>query len=299
MTNILKRIGSKRLFIICTLLPAGIILFMLTFYPFLLNVWNSLFDYELISPESKPFIGLMNYKWVLLDPLFLNGLRLTIYYVSFAVILELIIGVFVAYMLSQISRGGGILRALLLLPMAATPVAVGLTWRLMYNPRSGLLNEWLRMIGSEGFMWTSSNRWVIPSLVLVDVWQWTPFVILIMLAGFLALPKEPIEAAEIDGASKFQVFLHISIPSLKPLIIIAALFRIIDSLKVFDIIWVMTAGGPGYASTTLNVLAFRMGFEFMHMGRASVTVIFILIIAILVSTPLMRWGRIHILEERY
>ena len=183
-----------------------------------------------------------------------------------AVGLELILGMLIALLLSQNLHGESIFRSLLVLPLAATPVAVGLIWRLMYNPTGGLVNQILKGVGLPLGKWIGSPATVLPSLIIVDIWQWTPFVVLILMAGILALPDEPFEAAKIDGANAVQSFLFLTLPMLSPLIYTAALFRIIDSLKTFDTIWVMTGGGPGHASTTINLHAFRTGFEFLHMG---------------------------------
>ena len=285
--------GGHRFFIIAALGPAGIVLFMLTIYPFLANVWYSLLSYELTRPKSRPFVGLSNYIHVLTDPEFLAAVERTAIYVVAAVGLELIIGMLIAILLSQNLHGETMFRSLLVLPIAATPVAVGLIWRLMYNPTGGLVNQMLRGAGLPPGKWTSSPATALPSLIIVDIWQWTPFVILILLAGLLALPDEPFEAAKIDGASALQSFWHITIPMLSPLIYTAMLFRFIDAFKAFDIIWVMTGGGPGRATTTLNIFAFRTGFEFLHMGTAAAIAILMLILAITVSTALLRRSTVN------
>jgi multiple sugar transport system permease protein len=206
--------------------------------------------------------------------------------------LELLIGLLMAHLLSRVIVGAALFRGVLVLPVAATPVAVSLIWRLMYNPTGGLANHLLQQVGLSGLKWTSTAQLVIPALVLVDVWQWTPFVVLILLAGILALPEEPFEAARIDGASSLQMLWHLEIPMLRPLMAIAIIFRFIDSFKAFDLIWVMTGGGPGYSSTTLNLFAFRTGFEFLHMGSAAALSVLMLIVAILVTRLLIRAGEL-------
>lgn len=284
--------GSRRFFITATLGPAGVILFMLTIYPTVMNVIYSLQSYELTKPKARGFVGLENYIDVLTDPDFLAAAQRTIIYVVAAVGIELILGLLIAMLLSQNLQGESIFRSLLVLPLAATPVAVGLIWRLMYNPTGGLVNQILRNLGLPPGKWTSSPTTALPSVIIVDVWQWTPFVVLILLAGLLALPEEPFESAKIDGANAFQSFWHLTIPMLSPLIYTAVLFRVIDSLKAFDIIWVMTGGGPGRATTTVNLHAFRTGFEFLHMGTAAAMAILMLILAITVSTALLRRGKV-------
>lgn len=285
-------LSGRRLFLAATLGPAGIVLFMLTIYPFIANLWYSLLSYELTKPKSRPFVGLDNYIHILTDPEFLAAAQRTAVYVVAAVGLELILGMLIALLLSQNLHGESIFRSLLVLPLAATPVAVGLIWRLMYNPTGGLVNQILKGVGLPLGKWIGSPATVLPSLIIVDIWQWTPFVVLILMAGILALPDEPFEAAKIDGANAVQSFLFLTLPMLSPLIYTAALFRIIDSLKTFDTIWVMTGGGPGHASTTINLHAFRTGFEFLHMGSAAAMAILMLILAIFVSTALLRHSNV-------
>jgi multiple sugar transport system permease protein len=283
---------SRRIFIVITLTPAVIVLLALTIYPFVSNIYYSLLEYSLTRPQSRPFVGLNNYIDLLSSPDVQHAILRTGYYVLLAVGLELLIGLLMAHLLSRVIVGAALFRGVLVLPVAATPVAVSLIWRLMYNPTGGLANHLLQQVGLSGLKWTSTAQLVIPALVLVDVWQWTPFVVLILLAGILALPEEPFEAARIDGASSLQMLWHLEIPMLRPLMAIAIIFRFIDSFKAFDLIWVMTGGGPGYSSTTLNLFAFRTGFEFLHMGSAAALSVLMLIVAILVTRLLIRAGEL-------
>lgn len=281
---------SRRFFILSTLSPAILVLVALTIYPFISNVYFSVLKYDLTRPKSRPFVGLNNYVDLVTNPEFLQTALRTAYYVVLAVGIELALGLLIARALSRVTRGAPVFRVILMLPIAATPVAVGLIWRLMFNPTGGLANQILKSVGLPGMKWTASMTTVIPSLVLVDVWQWTPFVVLILLAGMLALPEEPFEAATMDGATGLQCLWYLELPMLRPLIFIAVAFRFIDSLKAFDTIWVMTGGGPGYSSTTLNILAFRTGFEFLHMGSAAAIAVIMLILAIVVTTFLVKAG---------
>jgi multiple sugar transport system permease protein len=283
---------SRRIFTLVTLTPAVLVLLALTIYPFAANIYYSLLQYDLIRPKSRPFVGLNNYVELLSNPEVQQAALRTGYYVVLAVGCELLIGLLIAHLLSRIFLGAAIFRGILILPVAATPVAVGLIWRLMYNPTGGLANHLLELLGLPGLKWTSSIQLVIPSLVLVDIWQWTPFVVLILLAGILGLPEEPFEAAKIDGASGLQMLWYLEIPMLRPLMFIAIIFRFIDSFKAFDLIWVMTGGGPGYSSTTLNISAFRTGFEFLHMGSAAAMSVFMLIVSIIVTRLLIRAGNL-------
>jgi multiple sugar transport system permease protein len=168
--------------------------------------------------------------------------------------------------------------------MVATPVAISLVWLMMYDPATGVLGFALRSVGLPAIAWTSDPRWVIPSLVLVDVWQWTPLVALICMAGLAGLPSGPYEAATIDGASRWQTFWHITMPLLRPTIVVALLFRTIDTLKNFDTIWVISGGGPAFASETLNIYVYKMAFEYLNVGYASA--LLVIFFAIVLGTSL-------------
>jgi multiple sugar transport system permease protein len=175
--------------------------------------------------------------------------------------------------------------------MVATPVAIALVWMMMFNPTLGIMNYFLRGLGLEPALWTSSKTTVIASLALVDTWQWTPFITLIALAGLSALPQEPFEAALMDGASGWQTFWAITLPLLRPTLMVGVLFRTIDALKTFDIIYVMTQGGPGTASETLNIYVFQTGFNYFHMGYASSLLVVLFSLVLFVSLIMMRFRR--------
>jgi multiple sugar transport system permease protein len=174
----------------------------------------------------------------------------------------------------------GLARTVILLPMVATPVAIALIWALMFNPSLGVLNYFLESLGLERSLWVAQSNLAIPSLVLVDTWQWSPMIALILLAAMQSVPAEHYEAARIDGASGWQSFWHITIPSIRSAIVVALILRAVDALKTFDIIYVITEGGPGTASETLNVLAFKTGFQFFHAGYAATLLIFLMFLVL-------------------
>jgi multiple sugar transport system permease protein len=165
--------------------------------------------------------------------------------------------------------GRGLLRTLAILPMVATPTAIALVFVMMYHPTLGVANYLLSVAGLPPFPWTYSSHTALYALALVDVWQWTPLIMLIALAGLASLPREPYEAAHLDGASPLQAFWHITLPLLRPTLVVAILFRAIDALKTFDIIFVMTQGGPANASETINILLFNQAFSYFNMGYAA------------------------------
>ncbi|HEX7057561.1 MAG TPA: sugar ABC transporter permease, partial [Bacilli bacterium] len=160
-------------------------------------------------------------------------------------------------------------KTLFLLPMVATPVAMGLVWMLIYEPTIGAANVLLKSLGLHPLLWLGSKAQVIPSLVIIDIWQWTPMITLIVMAGMSTLPSDPYEAADVDGATRWQKIYYITLPLLKPTILVAVMLRLIDVLKQFDTIYATTQGGPNYASETLNLYTYVVGFQYFKLGYAS------------------------------
>jgi len=279
---------QRRYFLISMLAPAILMLAFFTIYPFVVNLKNSFFHYNLTEPYNRYFVGGNNYFRLIQDKLFWQSFLRTLYFVSGAVSIEFLLGLGIAYLLKDDFRGRNFFRIAFILPMGATPIAISFVWKIMLNPSLGIINYLLRILGLQGLDWVGNPRSVIPSLILIDVWCWTPFMMLILLAGFLSLPKEPFEAAEIEGASTLQSFFYIALPLLKPLILVALLFRIIDAFRTFDIIFVITAGGPGHYSETLNILTYLQGFKFLHISYASTLAIAMLIILIVICMFITR-----------
>ncbi len=275
---------QKRYFLISMLAPSLILLAFFSLYPFVANVKNSLMHYNLTEPFNRYFVGANNYLRLLGDKLFWQALLRTLYFVTGAVGLEFLLGLGVAYLLKDDFRGRNIFRVIYILPMGATPIAIAFVWKIMLNPSLGIINYALSLLGIHGPDWVGNPISVIPSLILVDAWVWTPFMMLILLAGFLTLAKEPFEAAEIEGASALQSFFYIALPLLKPLILVALLFRIIDAFRTFDIIFVITGGGPGHYSETLNIMTYLQGLKFLHISYASTLAVLMLIILIVICT---------------
>ena len=262
-------------------LPAVIAIIILILGPVLANVYISLHDW-FIGGTPK-FIGLGNFSRALHDGRFWNGLKNTFYFTGIAVPVEMVLGLGVAVLFNRDFRGKALVRTISLLPMVATPVAIALIWALMFNPSLGVLNYFLQSVGLPRSLWVANSQLAIPSLTLVDVWEWTPMVALILLAALQGVPSELYEAALIDGAGPLQAFRFITLPSIRSAAVVALILRAIDALKTFDIIYVITQGGPGTASETLNVFAFKTGFEFFRAGYAASLLIFLLVAVLGVS----------------
>jgi multiple sugar transport system permease protein len=216
---------------------------------------------------------------------------LTLYFTTLATALQVFLGVALALLLNRPFRGKGFFRSIFLLPMVATPVAIALVWMMMYNPTLGVMNYLVGLIRLGPFKWVSDTHLVIPALAMVDTWEWTPLITLITLAGLASLPLEPYESALIDGATPAQMFWRITLPLLRPTIMVALLFRAIDCLKTFDIIYVMTAGGPGFASETLNVYTFQVGLFYFHIGYACSLLMILFALVLGVSLVLIKARR--------
>jgi multiple sugar transport system permease protein len=273
-------------------LPAVIVVFVLMVFPVFYTVYMSLHSWFASSLTAPEFIGLQNFKRAFTqDERFRNAIWLTIYFTVLATALQLVLGVALALLLNRPFRGKGFFRSIFLMPMVATPVAIALVWMMMYNPTLGVMNYLVGLVGLGPYKWVSDVRFVIPALAVVDTWEWTPLITLITLAGLATLPLEPYESALIDGATPTQMFWRITLPLLRPTIIVALLFRSIDCLKTFDIIYVMTAGGPGFASETLNVYTFQVGLFYFHIGYACSLLVILFALVLGVSLALVKVRR--------
>ncbi len=269
-------------------LPAIVFIGLLMVFPILYTLYLSLTNWNLTSGMEPSFVGLNSYLRVFSEPRFLHALGRTFTFTLFAVAIEVVLGVAIALILNRAFVGKSIAKLLLLLPLVATPVAVGIVFNLFYDPTIGLLNFALHAFGLPQGRWVSSESTVIGSLVLVDVWQWTPMITLIVLAGLAGLSEEPVEAARVDGASDWQILRYVTIPMVMPVILTAMILRLIDALKTFDIIFAMTGGGPGYASETLNIMGFKYSFEYFRMGQSSVILVALFLVVLLCSLGIMK-----------
>jgi multiple sugar transport system permease protein len=266
-------------------LPALVLIFAVIVFPWLFTIWMSAQDWHVA--QTPTFAGFSNYTNLLTDQRFLESIGHTIYFTVLAVILPVVFGVASAVVFHQRFPWRGVLRAVFIMPMMATPVAVALIWTMMFHPQLGVLNYLLSLVGIPPQMWVYDQSTVIPSLVLVEVWHWTPLVMLIVLGGLAALPTEPYESALIDGASQWQMFRHITFPMVLPFIMVAVVIRTIDALKAFDTIFVITQGGPGTASETINIYLYLQAFAFYNIGHASAVVVVFFVLIVVLSLLLL------------
>ena len=270
------------------LVPTVIVLFVLTIYPTVYSFTLSLNEWNMSNRLAIwNFVGLGNYANILRDARFWNAAQVTATFIFGTVAVQLLLGMGIALLLQRQVVARGLLRTALLLPMMTTPVVVGLIWRFMYNPTQGILNYLLGQIGLPTPNWLGSLQTGLIAVMIADIWEWTPFMVLILLAALQTLPQEPFEAAAIDGASAWQAFLHITLPLLRPTIVVAVLIRAIDSFKTFDLVYVLTNGGPGTSTETLSFYTYKWGFKFFQMGYASALSFVMLIMVIIFANVLI------------
>ncbi len=266
------------------IMPAMVILAILAIYPFLFGLWLSVQKWEMGDvAQSRIFVWFHNYGKALSSPAFWSSLLTTVIYTVFVVSLEFILGLGIAVLLNRNITGRSAIRSLVIIPLSVTPVVVGLVWRVMYNTEYGIINIYLNMIGLPTGKWIAGMSTALLSVMIVDIWQWTPFAALILLAGLQAIPDFLYEASQIDGASNLQQFRYITLQSLRSSILIVLLFRTIDSFKIFDNIYTLTMGGPGSATEILSLHIYIQGFRNRHMGYASAMATILLMIITLIS----------------
>ncbi|MGY4230699.1 multiple sugar transport system permease protein [Bradyrhizobium sp. USDA 4503] len=263
-------------------IPALVVVLAVIIFPWVFTIWMSLQEWKVGSPTV--FVGLANYLRLPTDPRFVEAVGHTLSYTALSVLLPLVFGTLAAVVFHQKFAARGFLRGIFIMPMMATPVAIALVWTMMFHPQLGVLNYLLSLVGLPPQLWVFNPATVIPSLVLVETWQWTPLVMLIVLGGLAAIPTEPYESAQIDGANFWQVFRFITLPLIMPFLFIAGMIRMIDAVKSFDIIFAITQGGPGSASETINVYLYSVAFVYYDLGYGSaIAVVFFLLIVALAA----------------
>ncbi|MEA2529606.1 MAG: multiple sugar transport system permease protein [Thermomicrobiales bacterium] len=265
------------------LLPSLAFLVAMTVIPTVYSLWLSMRQYNLSRPDLAHWVGLRNYQQQLQDDLFWKALNVSLTFTVSVLVLEFVLGFLIATLLDRKMRGMGFVRTLFVIPVFASPVAMGLTWRYMYQPGYGLINFVLEAVGLPRVNWLASVDWAMPAVVIVDVWQWTPFVALILLAGMQSISTEIAEAAELDGLTKWQYMMRMVIPLIRPVVVVIGLIRLIDALKTFDLIYIITRGGPGTATYSLPLHAYSIGFASFLMGK-SAAIAWIIVIIINIFT---------------
>jgi len=266
-------------------IPALVVIAAVIVFPWVFTLWMSVNSWTLGQPAV--FAGLDNYVRLFTDFRFWESLWHTALYTLLAVVAPLFFGTLAALIFDAQFPLRGFLRGIFVMPMMATPVAIALVWTMMFHPQLGVLNYLLSLVGIGPQEWIYNQTSVIPSLVLVETWQWTPLIMLIVLGGLAAVPREPFESAEIDGANAWQKFRYLTLPMIAPFLMIGVIIRSIDAVKSFDIIYAMTQGGPGTASETINIYLYNTAFSYYDIGYASAMAVIFFVIIVALSFVLM------------
>lgn len=287
------RVDSERNAKFLFIVPAVVYLLLLSVFPFIYSVYLSLYDAKLTRMDRKFFVGFENYQNLLTDPLFLKSIQNTAVLTVTSIGLELILGFTFAKVFLSLRelRAGQVLRSMAILPMMITPICVGLIFSYILNPTLGIANYLLSGIGVEPLSWFGNPDVALLSVIMINVWQWTPFMMLLMLAGLVSVPASLYEAAELEGAKWHHVARWIELPAIRDVILIGVILRVIDNLKLFDIVYVTTRGGPGDATELVTYFAYRQDFRFFQVGYGSAAAVIILLISIFVTTIAVRYLR--------
>ncbi|WP_037085665.1 carbohydrate ABC transporter permease [Neorhizobium vignae] len=265
--------------------PALIVIGAVIVFPWVFTLWMSVNSWTL--GQEQTFAGLDNYIRLATDFRFWESLWHTLIFTVLAVVAPLFLGTLAALIFDAQFPLRGFLRGVFVMPMMATPVAIALVWTMMFHPQLGVLNYLLSLVGIGPQEWIYNRYSVIPSLVLVETWQWTPLIMLIVLGGLASLPREPYESAEIDGANAWQKFRYLTLPMIAPFLMIGVIIRAIDAIKSFDIIYAMTQGGPGTASETINIYLYNTAFSYYDIGYGSAMAVVFFVIIVALSLVLM------------
>jgi multiple sugar transport system permease protein len=267
------------------LLPAMVVLFATTIYPMLYALWLSFRNYDLAKRFiPRIFVGTANYAEILTSQPFFHALITTFKLMAVTLSVQLVLGVGIALLVTQKLPGMALVRTLLLIPMMISPVVVGLVWLFLYFPELGYLNYFVGLIGLGPVPWITSTEWALTAIAIADIWQWTPFIMMGTAAALQSLSPEPYEAARIDGNSRWDVFRYVTLPQLMPVLISLLFLRAIDAFKIYDIIFVLTKGGPADATEVVSLYIYRQSFTFWRMGvGAAASFVSLIIISVLIT----------------
>jgi multiple sugar transport system permease protein len=271
--------------------PVLLVLAANSIFPLIYAVFVSLHNYQLLIPVPHRFIGLANYAKIFGDGLFWSSFRVTLWFVAGVVSLQFPAGFGLALLIQRLRRRQDLIVTLLLIPTIVAPSVAAFQWTQLYNYQFGPLNYLLGLLGLGRPTWTADPRLALPALMFVDFWQWTPFMTLLLFAGLRSLPKDIIEAARVDGSTGWQIVRRIYLPLLRPVIGIALILRILMTIKLFDIIYVLTAGGPGTVTENLAYFTYIQGFRYFNLGYASALSILQLIAISILAKLLVRMTR--------
>ncbi|HBY93128.1 MAG: sugar ABC transporter permease [Ardenticatenaceae bacterium] len=280
----------KRIYPYVLLAPTIITLLLVLVWPMLSSLRLSFYAYNILRPDlGERFVGLENYARLLQSDQFWTSVKVTLLFTAVAIVVEFVLGLVFALLLNRADLVAmRFIRTIILIPFFATPVAVALAWKFMLHTEFGMLNYFIGLLHVPPQVWLGVDL-ALPSVIAVEVWQNTSFVILILLAGLQSLPVEPYESAILDGANSWQLFTKITLPMLRPVILVALVFRTMFTLRVFDVIWVLTGGGPANSTRTLSIAIYLTGFRTFDLGRGAALSWVLLLITMVISLVYWRY----------
>jgi len=272
--------------------PSLVLLGLVMAFPVVFTVYLSFHQWIGGALRAPEFVGFENYARIFTeDERFRGAIINTIALTAGAVAAQTVLGVALAVFIHREFAIRGIVRSIILLPMIATPVAIALIWRLMFHPQLGALNDLLERLGFAPSDWLANPNLALLLVGVVDTWEWTPLIALITLAGLTALPHDPFEAAAIDGANAWQRFWYVTLPMVRPIVVVAVVFRLIEALKTFDIILIMTAGGPGFVTETLNIYIYNTAFQYQKIGYSSALLVVFFVLVLFIASSMLSLRR--------
>ena len=266
--------------------PSLIILGLLTIFPIIFLFVLSFTSWSLLVPGSFQFSFVNYFDRMINDSNFIHSLKITFYYIIVNTFFQMILGFTIAFLLFRFTKLK-FLRPIIIIPMLVPPAVVGLMWKMMFIPNLGGIDYYLGLLGIPAIDWLSNPITALIAVTIASVWEWTPFVIIVILAGLDSLPKSPIESAVIDGANTFHIISYIIIPLLKPIILVVILLRIIESLAILPVVFMMTGGGPALATEAINLYAYHVGLEYLDIGYAASILVAFIFILLIFATPII------------
>tara|TARA_Y100000996_G_scaffold396465_1_gene362583 strand:- start:804 stop:1682 length:879 start_codon:yes stop_codon:yes gene_type:complete len=269
--------------------PSVLIILLIILFPITFALISSFFDYTLINKSFNNFIGLENYNNSIKNEQLFNSISVTFMFVVLVVAFEFLLGFFIALLLNSIEKFKSVYYFILLLPLLINPIVVGLIWRMFLHPQLGILNYLLSLVAIDPINWLGDPKMAFVTIIFVDIWHQVSFMIILLLAGLSAIPKEPYEAARSDGANMFDCFYHITLPYMRPVIIITILIRLIFAIKTYDLIYIMTKGGPGDATDLISYYIYRSAFISLNLGEAAAMSTILLFIIVILTLPLFKY----------